>query len=276
MASASVDGQVLVRNLAAPAEIVDLPDQGPALDLAFRPDRGALAVAYRGRAVLWDLAKRAPLAETKPGGSGPNVDDAPSRLLAGGRRVAFDPFQHPLEIRALDDDHEIEVLAHPCAPHRANLEAIDLAGTGLCATSEGSDFGGLRALRTGARRARFKTHGLALALVVSRDGAHALVSHYGGQVMLVSLAGAGRVLALPVQDAQTPAVGFSSDGRRALTGSIDGLLRLWDAKTGALLDSLSMAERIDSPTSVDWAPDGRTLFVGTARGLVYRIEVTAR
>ena len=175
----------------------------------------------------------------------------------------------------MDDDRQIELLPHPCGPHRANLEAIDLAGAGLCATPEGKDAGALRALRTGAVRARIKTTSLALALLVSRDGARALLSHYEGKVMLVSLAGAGRVRALPVQDAQTPALGFSADGRRALTGSMDGVLRLWDVRTGAPVDSLSMAERIDSPTSVDWAPDGRTIFVGTARGLVYRIEVTA-
>ena len=276
LASASVDGRVQLRNLAAPSEIVELPNQGSALDLAFRPDRGALAVAYPGRAVLWDVSKRQPLAETKPAASGPNSGGESSRLLAGGRRVAFYAYGHPFQIRSLDDDRQLETMERPCGLRRESLDAIDLSGGGLCATHEGEHSGGLRVLRTGALRARFKTEGLSEALVVSNDGARALVSHCGGDVRLVSLAGGGKVLELPVGNADAPAVAFSPDGRRALTGSMDGLLRLWDAKTGALLDSLSMAARIDYPASAAWAPDGRTLFVGTARGLIYRIEETSR
>ena len=273
LAEASDDGRLLLRNLADPTQLVPLSDREAVQDLAFLPDRDALAVVHYQRAAIWDIAARKVVAETKA-----DKDEAFGRLLPGGHRLAYDVHRRTIEIRSLDDGHRIETLAHPCGPEMPGLDLVDLSGAGLCATYEREDKGVIRALRNGAPRARYKTrHGLAQAVAVSKDGTRALVSHHSGQVILVALDGPGRVMQLsPLDDLHTPALAFSPDGRRALTGSIDGVLRLWDAKTGALLDSFSMAERIDYPRSMAWAPDGRTLFVGTARGLVYRIEDGAK
>ena len=60
------------------------------------------------------------------------------------------------------------------------------------------------------------------------------------------------------------------DGRRFLTASEDGVVRLWDSKTGEELLRIDLAERRDVPVSLGCAGDGRTFFVGTARGLVLR------
>jgi WD40 repeat protein len=273
LAEAGDDGLLLLRNLADPTQLVPVSDREGVQDLAFLPDRDAIAVVYYQRAAIWDLATRKIVAETKA-----DKDVAFGRLLPGGHRFAADINRRTIEIRSLDDGRRIETLTHPCGPEMPGLDVIDLSGAGLCATYEREDKGILRALRTGAPRARYKTlHGLAQAVAVSKDGARALVSHHSGQVILVALGEKGRVVPLtPLDDVHTPAVAFSPDGRRALTASIDGVLRLWDTKTGALLDGLSMAERIDYPRSMTWTPDGRTLFVGTARGLVYRIEDGAK
>jgi WD40 repeat protein len=273
LAEASDDGRLLLRSLADPTQLVPLSDREGVQDLAFLPDRDALAVVHYQRAAIWDLATRKVVTETKA-----DKDVAFGRLLAGGHRLAYDVHRRTIEIRSLDDGRRIETLARPCGPEMPGMDLVDLSGAGLCATYEREDKGVIRALRNGAPRARYKTrHGLAQAVAVSKDGKRALVSHHSGQVILVALDGPGRVMQLaPLDDVHTPALAFAPDGRRALTGSIDGVLRVWDAKTGALLDSLSMADRIDHPTSLAWAPDGRTLFVGTARGLIYRIEDGAK
>src|SRR5262249_32286040 len=50
-------------------------------------------------------------------------------------------------------------------------------------------------------------------------------------------------------------VAFSPDGRRALSGSMDQTLRLWDLATGAELRTFVGHE--DGVTAVGFAPDGR-------------------
>jgi WD40 repeat protein len=271
LAEASGDGTLLIRDVANPSRVVALPVQGPALDVAFLPDRDLLAVAYAGRAALWDPAKLEVVAEAKAGKAG-----ATGRLLAAGHRVAFETDRRGIEIRSLDDGRVIETMAHPCGPRTPGLAAVDFTGAGVCAVAEEDQSGALRALRTGAVRARLgKKQSSVLAVSLSGDGTRALVSHYEGGALLLSIGGEARVRPLPGTAAETPVLAFTPDGRRALTGSADGVLRLWDAASGALLDSFSMAERIDRPTAIGFAPDGRTLFVGTARGLVHRIEVAA-
>jgi len=269
LAEAGSDGLLQIRSLAEPSVVIALPEQDTVEDLKFLPDRDQLAVAYRGRAALWDPARRQVVAEARTGKGGTF-----SRLFAGGHRVAFDVYQHAIELRSLDDPRAMELLQRPCGARMPSLPAIDFDGTGLCVASDSGDVDTLRALRGGAVRARLgKQESSALALTVSRDGSHALVSHYRGGAALVSLRGAGRVLPLGGMDAMTEALAFSPDGRRAVTGSVDGVLRLWNARTGALLDSISLADRIDQPTAIAPAPDGRTLFVGTARGLILRLEM---
>src|SRR5260370_12061219 len=50
-------------------------------------------------------------------------------------------------------------------------------------------------------------------------------------------------------------VAFSPDGRRVVSGSHDGTLRLWDAASGAELHCLRGHE--NSVNSVAFSPDGR-------------------
>src|SRR5581483_6892183 len=66
---------------------------------------------------------------------------------------------------------------------------------------------------------------------------------------------------------------FAPDGWRAITTGLDRSLLLWDLATGQLLDTIDLAPGDDRPTSMAFAPDGKALFVGTARGVVLEFSV---
>jgi len=54
---------------------------------------------------------------------------------------------------------------------------------------------------------------------------------------------------------------FTPDGRRALTGSRDRTVRLWDVKTGECLRVLE--GHTDDVYGVSFSPDGRRAFSGS-------------
>jgi WD40 repeat protein len=58
-----------------------------------------------------------------------------------------------------------------------------------------------------------------------------------------------------------PRVALSPDGRRLVTGSVDGMARVWDAVTGELLASLS--GHTDTIWGVAFSPDGRHFVTGS-------------
>ena len=96
--------------------------------------------------------------------------------------------------------------------------------------------------------------------------------------------GEGRVLFVPVAPANAPTWsfqtrdlgalggGFFPDGRHLLTVGSDQNLHLWDARARRLLDTIDFAPGMDYATSAAVSKDGRTIFVGTARGQVVRFE----
>ena len=57
-------------------------------------------------------------------------------------------------------------------------------------------------------------------------------------------------------------------GRRIVTGSHDGTTRLWDARTGAELLSLSTPTEMFS--MAEWSPDGRFIATG-GRGMASEV-----
>ncbi|HEV3256573.1 MAG TPA: serine/threonine-protein kinase, partial [Gemmataceae bacterium] len=72
-----------------------------------------------------------------------------------------------------------------------------------------------------------------------------------------------------LHDAPVRAVAYSPGGTVLLTGSDDGTVRLWDAKTGAGLDKASGAAQV---RAVGFSPDGTTLAAGCTNSMVYLYE----
>ncbi len=69
------------------------------------------------------------------------------------------------------------------------------------------------------------------------------------------------------------AVAVSSLGDRAVTGSMDGSIKLWNLDAGLWLDSVPVRGDEDHATSVAFTSDQKSVVVATAKGqlLCYRI-----
>jgi WD40 repeat protein len=101
---------------------------------------------------------------------------------------------------------------------------------------------------------------------------------------LVVHGGEGRALLVPVAPVNAPiwsfrahesgfiGVTFDPDGGRIFTTGLDQKLHSWDVRKRQLLDTIDFAPGMDYPQSVAVGKDGRTIFVGTTRGQVVRLE----
>ena len=62
-----------------------------------------------------------------------------------------------------------------------------------------------------------------------------------------------------------------------MTSCYDGIVRLWDLPSGELLDSVDLGSSHDySGSVIALAPDQRSIYLATARGVVLRFEVEWR
>jgi WD40 repeat protein len=69
------------------------------------------------------------------------------------------------------------------------------------------------------------------------------------------------------------AVAFAPDGKRAVSLADDFTVRVWDAASGEELDRIDLGVASDTPRSLAFADDGRTLLIGTAGWVVLRCEL---
>jgi WD40 repeat protein len=103
------------------------------------------------------------------------------------------------------------------------------------------------------------------SLALSLDG-KTLVSADGRTAHVWSVAWGTRRATLQGHKGVVTSVALSPDGRRVLTGSMDGSVRLWEAASGRQVAALDW--EVGAPHCVVFALDGMRAAVGGARGAV--------
>src|SRR5206468_1737297 len=93
----------------------------------------------------------------------------------------------------------------------------------------------------------------------------AALSHLGGALVFVDLR-TGRLVPAAGAVGGVLSVGFSPDGRIAVTTGTDGSVTLWDPSTGAALDPFP--GHPGAANGAAFSPDGRTLYASSLDGTV--------
>lgn len=120
--------------------------------------------------------------------------------------------------------------------------------------------------QTGACLFRLGEPGAVRSVAVSHDGQQVLAGTTDG-ARLWDMASGALVRRLP--GAESGVVALSTNGLRALGGTRDGMLVLWDVLGGTVLERLDLRPFLREVQHVAFAPDGRTFVVAgdTRRGL---------
>jgi WD40 repeat protein len=112
------------------------------------------------------------------------------------------------------------------------------------------------------------------ALAITRDGTIAAAGKYDGQMRLWDLSGAAPSLRANLSPARSVEgsgkLRFLPDERMLITVSSGGMLQLWDVATGQKLREWSFGHIL----SLDVAPDGRHIAVGTADNNLYILRLS--
>ncbi|HZU98521.1 MAG TPA: WD40 repeat domain-containing serine/threonine protein kinase [Planctomycetota bacterium] len=272
LVSGSLDGTLAIAHVSSGGlraeKLIDTP--GPIAALAVSPRGDLAATSGAGHKLLgWDL-----LAGTLRYAAAPAKEDlGPVVALAfssDGKRI-------------VSGRHETRTVT----VHRARdgeLEQVLPAGPfpmGVAFSPDGSrilvgDETGLRVLGPGRASS-----------TVSGEHTVGVSWSVDGRLMAAGVQPDAAVLADPatgrilrrLQGERGPirAITLSRDGGRLLTVGMEGTLREWDTATGELLaENLDLARRSDAGVCVVAAPDDRTVFVGTCRGVVATFELVDR
>jgi WD40 repeat protein len=275
LASAGHDGKLIVRPLGGRTAARVL--HADAIhDLAFAPGSHQLLAAGRLHATRWDGDTGSLLGEvhaTVQDGKEQNVLGA--RLLVGRDGVGFFRDDHSLEIRPWQGDKGIRILTRLC-PRGFWPGTVSLAGPGWCGQPDEHDSFVLRELETGAVRTRAGGGAVTERWAIADDGRHLIYAENGGGIVLATTDGSDAPVRIhEPQLAGLTAAAFTPDARLAVTALWrDETVHVWDVNTYAEVDAIDFTATLDHATALAVSKKGDELFVGTARGIVYRFGIT--
>jgi WD40 repeat protein len=272
--SGSEDWTLKVWDLEEGVLLATLGNGDEVTAVAVTPDgRRTVSGSEDGTLKAWDLDKGVQLATLK-GHHGPVRTVA---VMPDGRRAASGSLDTTLKVWDLEQGSLITTLEG----HDHLVAAVAVTPDGQRAVSGSYD----RTLKVwdleqGALLATLAGHRVgALALAVTPDGRRAVLGledetlkvwdlEHGallaslGQPRSVKGARAVRRWKPPMP---VTAVAVMLDGRRAVSGSYDGMLKVWDLEQGALLGNLRGGDRPVSAVAV--TPDGRRAVSGSFEGM---------
>ena len=165
-----------------------------------------------------------------------NREEAFTDIVAGLRR-AIESLQHTEKRLELPAKHTGRVNAIAVTPDARQV--VSAGADGLAIVWNGFTLKPTRVL-AGDRTS-------VVSVQLSRDGKR-LATASRETLELWGLAGSRPLLILqPYQ--QVTAVAFSDDGQRLLSGSLDGIVKVWDAENGQLLSHMST----NTPSVTSWS-----------------------
>jgi WD40 repeat protein len=265
LASATVSGEVWLKDLSGRRDLIQRGAMGTSPSLAFSPDRGALAVGGIGPIVrILDTASGEDLEPLRPDGT------SNARLVAfspDGRHVAAGGFGAVVTVWDWARRRRLGAVDG----HRGGITALAFSRDGASlATADPDGVVKLTDLPAARVRASFRAHGRGngvTTLAFSPDGALvATASYLESEVRLWSAADGESRGPLPGKNSGVRALAFSPAGALLALAREDGAADLWGIAGPRVLATVRANDR--GLQAVTFSADGRTLATGGTDGRV--------
>jgi WD40 repeat protein len=165
---------------------------------------------------------------------------------------------------------------HVLEGHKGAVAAVAFSPDGLLAVSGGADKAFIAwDLKLGRQVALFDTrdyHPAAVTAAIFVADREVVVGAEDGLLAILGLLGGPPVATIP-GSGRVNVLAITPDGSRLAAGELGGKILLVDLARRAVLETVDLTSSTDHATALAFAPDGRTLLVGTARGVVLSFRV---
>ncbi len=250
--NAEYDSKFVILGLRAAADLVDSGGAVSGLNLRLDDFRHAEAVRDE---LAEKLGPGALLGRVEPGGS-------MAALSGDGGRLAVVTPDGALAVR--DIRTEETLLSLPPPGQEVGALALDPDGSLVVLGLADGTVVGLE-VETAEEAFRHESGEAVTAAAFDPFGFHLAVGRRDGRLQLYDgetgeSLGAGRSPGGPVND-----IGFDHRGERAVSASVDGTVRVWDAETARLLGEIPDEEGAEV-TAAAFSPDGQFILIGRADG----------